>query len=96
MSSKWWDCDIDYVKTNGHVCIEDYADFVVALDDSIHMERRRLKSEGDGGDIIPFKTRKSPVSSVAYNPHHLYRRPALLNNQNRNRYKVGGLVGQHL
>ena len=32
----------------------------VALDDSIHMERRRLKSEGDGGDIIPFKTRKSP------------------------------------
>ena len=34
MSSKWWDCDIDYVKTNGHFCIEDYADFVVALDDS--------------------------------------------------------------
>ena len=60
MSSKWWDCDIDYVRTNGHFCIEDCADFVVALDDSIHMERRRLKSEGDGGDIIPFKTRKSP------------------------------------
>ena len=61
MSSKWWDCDIDYVKTNGHVCIEDYADFVVALDDSIHMERRRLKSEGT--EAISFLLKPESLQS---------------------------------
>ena len=55
------DCDVDYVLRLMAIS-EDYADFVVALDDFIHMEHRRLKCEGDRGDIIPFKTRKSPVS----------------------------------
>jgi len=61
MSSKWWDCDIDYVRTNGHFCIEDCADFVVALDDSIHMERRRLKSEGT--EAISFLLKPESLQS---------------------------------